>query len=390
MADYVSVEVLGVCEEYRSLAPRPSGDDLDLLRASMRERGFDESFPIIINPRGVILDGHTRYEIAKELGIEEVPVEVKEFDNELDEKLFVIDANLSRRHLNIAQKAELGLKRLEIERERAKERQRKAGELYHRGAPKKVPQNFGEPLGDKGEAMELAARAVGISDETLRKAVKIKEAASQDPSIKRAWQRALKGEVSVNRVYQMVRQKERAEVEPPPLPEGKFRVIYADPPWRYSNTGPEYYGPAERHYRTMSVEDLCAMGEKIRRITEDNAVLFLWVTSPMLEEAFKVIRAWGFEYKASFVWDKVRHNFGHYNSVRHEFLLVAVKGSCLPDTNKKFDSVVVVERSERHSEKPEEFRKIIDALYTKGRKLELFARRRVDGWECWGDEVEKQ
>ncbi|RKY02026.1 hypothetical protein DRP77_08600, partial [Candidatus Poribacteria bacterium] len=94
-----------------------------------------------------------------------------EFDNELDEKLFVIDANLSRRHLNIAQKAELGLKRLEIERERAKERQRKAGELYHRGAPKKVVQNFGRPFTEgKGRAMELAAKAVGISDETLRKA----------------------------------------------------------------------------------------------------------------------------------------------------------------------------------------------------------------------------
>ena len=69
-----------------------------------------------------------------------------EFDSELDERLFVIDVNLSRRHLNIAQKAELGLKRLEIERERAKERQRKAGELYHRGAPKKEVPNWAPPF----------------------------------------------------------------------------------------------------------------------------------------------------------------------------------------------------------------------------------------------------
>jgi len=112
---------------------------------------------------------------------------------------------------------------------------------------------------------------------------------------------------------------------------------------------------------------------------EDDAVLFLWATSPMLENAFQVIRAWGFKYKTSFVWDKVKHNFGHYNSIRHEFLLVCTRGSCTPDAGKLFDSVQTIERSDRHSEKPEEFRKIIETLYTRGAKLELFARAYVIG-----------
>jgi len=98
-----------------------------------------------------------------------------------------------------------------------------------------------------------------------------------------------------------------------------------------------------------------------------------------------VITAWGFDYKASFVWDKIKHNMGHYNSVRHEFLLVCTRGSCMPDNPQLFDSVQSIERTE-HSVKPEEFRTIIDTIYPNGRRIELFARRPAEGWEVWGNE----
>jgi len=135
----------------------------------------------------------------------------------------------------------------------------------------------------------------------------------------------------------------------------------------------------------MSIEELCAL--PIAKLAQDDAVLFLWVTSPMLEDSFEVIKAWGFKYKTSFVWDKVKHNFGHYNSVRHEFLLVCTRGSCTPDTLKLYDSVQTIERSSEHSEKPEEFRSIIDTLYPDGERIELFARDEVDGWNSWGNEA---
>ena len=134
----------------------------------------------------------------------------------------------------------------------------------------------------------------------------------------------------------------------------------------------------------MSIKELCALD--IRGVVEDNAVLFLWVTSPLLEECFPVVKAWGFKYKTSFVWDKVKHNFGHYNSVRHEFLLVCVRGSFTPENNKLFDSVVQVERTKEHSEKPEEFRNIIETLYPSANKIELFARKKIKGWSIWGNE----
>jgi len=133
----------------------------------------------------------------------------------------------------------------------------------------------------------------------------------------------------------------------------------------------------------MTIAELCAL--QVKQLAMDDAVLFLWVTSPLLFECAPIITSWGFQYKASFIWDKVKHNMGHYNSVRHEFLLVCTRGSCLPDTKKLIDSVQSIERT-THSTKPEEFRKIIEELYPHGKRLEMFARRKVANWDVFGNE----
>jgi N6-adenosine-specific RNA methylase IME4 len=130
----------------------------------------------------------------------------------------------------------------------------------------------------------------------------------------------------------------------------------------------------------MSIDELCNM--EIPK-TEDNAVLFLWVTWPFLEKCFKVIKAWGFQYKTGMCWDKVKHNFGYYVSVRSELMLISTKGSCTPDVKKLYDNVISIERT-KHSEKPERFRGIIDELYPTGNRIELFARKKVKGWDSWG------
>jgi N6-adenosine-specific RNA methylase IME4 len=168
-----------------------------------------------------------------------------------------------------------------------------------------------------------------------------------------------------------------------PLPEGVFNLIYADPPWNYGDKLIEGYGAAEHHYTTMTIDELC----NIKIPVADNAILFLWVTSPLLDECWPVIKSWGFEYKTSFVWDKVKHNMGHYNSVRHEFLLVCTRGSMLPEVPTLFDSVIIEERSATHSQKPQKVYEIIETLYPNGKYLELFARGIRDRWISWGDEI---
>ena len=183
----------------------------------------------------------------------------------------------------------------------------------------------------------------------------------------------------------------KEEVETTPLPKGKYNIIYADPPWDYG--GPEQHGKFETvqdktlksYYPPMSLKKICEL--PIPNLTAKEAVLFLWVTSPFLKKSFEVIEAWDFEYKTSFVWNKIKHNVGHYNSVRHEFLLIATKGSYKPDHKKLYNSVQSIERT-KHSRKPEKFRQIIDDIYRKGKRIELFRRgKKIKNWDVWGHET---
>ena len=176
------------------------------------------------------------------------------------------------------------------------------------------------------------------------------------------------------------------------LPDGKYRVLLADPAWPYDDAGvidgghPLAFNRAENHYPTMPLEAIQALD--VRSLASHDAVLFLWVTAPMLDVGIDTLRAWGFTYKAGFVWDKVLGNIGHYNRVRHEHLLIAVHGSCPPDTEEYLhaDSVIQIERS-AHSAKPDEVYDLIERLYPHGRRLELFARRPRAGWDGWGNQL---
>lgn len=172
------------------------------------------------------------------------------------------------------------------------------------------------------------------------------------------------------------------------VPPGVFRVVYADPPWSYSVMPlPIGFSRVDEHYPTMSLDEICGM--QLPRLA-DNAVLFMWATSPLLPAAFKVINAWGFTYKASFVWDKIKPNFGHYNSVRHEILMIATRGNCTSDSTTLIDSVQSIERTE-HSRKPERFRELIDTMYPYGERVELFARGKLPaGWAGFGNEFEEK
>lgn len=166
----------------------------------------------------------------------------------------------------------------------------------------------------------------------------------------------------------------------------KYKIIYADPPWSYGDKqNTKLLGGALKHYPLMKTSEIANL--PVKEFTENNAVLFLWTTSPLLQESFDVIKGWGFKYKTSFVWNKIKHNMGHYNSVRHEFLLIATKGSCTPEVKKLFNSVISEERKE-HSKKPQIFRDIINTLYPTGNRIELFARQKTEGWDIWGNELE--
>ncbi len=230
---------------------------------------------------------------------------------------------------------------------------------------------------------------VGLSHDTISKVKKIEALATAEQKKK-----IQTGKRSIKSVYDEIKTFEkRKEYRVLPLPKGKYRVLYCDPPWPYMKILPNNYGDAGKHYPAMTLQEICDL--PVKDLGAKNSALFLWVTSPMLMLAKDVIDAWGYVYKSSFVWDKVKHNFGFYNSVRHEHLLICTRGSCMPDSRKLFDSVISIERSKRHSEKPEYFRELIDLLYPPNEKgidrIELFSRGSVPRWwAAWGNEIEQE
>ena len=385
-------EMIKVDKEFRDLIPPIGNEEVQLLEKSLLNEGCRD--PLVVW-EGILVDGHNRHCICTKYGIPYNVVE-RHFSNRDEAKSWIINNQLARRNLTPEQRNYLIGKQY---------RERKAQGVRtdltsHQNEEKlttaekvakehKIGKATVERAAKFAEAVDTIAENVGedvrhkiLGREINLTAKDVQRVVSMEPE----QQKQVIEKIVTGRAKSVVdarRQLRKNEVrEAPPL-EGKYRVIYADPPWKYGDERDGSTTGATDHYPTMSIQELCEL--PVRDIAEENAVLFLWVTSPLLEECFEVIKAWGFKYKSSFVWDKVRHNMGHYNSVRHELLLVCTRGSCTPDEVKLFDSVQSIERTE-HSKKPEEFRDIIDTLYTHGNKIELFARRPVEGWEVWGNE----
>lgn len=170
----------------------------------------------------------------------------------------------------------------------------------------------------------------------------------------------------------------------------KYQIIYADPPWKYRDKSKSHGGGAESHYPCMVTENIC----DLKIPSADDSVLFLWVTFPQLEEALKVIRAWGFTYKTgAFTWVKTTNDnnplmgMGRYTRANAEICLLATKGKGCQRVSASVRNTQFYPR-QAHSQKPSEFREEIVKLFGDLSRIELFARRKVEGWDCWGNEVD--
>jgi N6-adenosine-specific RNA methylase IME4 len=166
-----------------------------------------------------------------------------------------------------------------------------------------------------------------------------------------------------------------------------YRVLVADPPWKFGDRLPGPKRGAAKHYPCMTVAEICAF--PIPPMAADS-LLLLWRVASMVEEAYQVVRAWGFVPKSEIVWCKLTRNgkqhFGMGRTVRaaHETAIVAHRGR--PAIKSRSIRSVFTAKVGEHSAKPEAFFGLVEAL-SDGPYLELFARRARWGWTCTGDEV---
>jgi len=188
----------------------------------------------------------------------------------------------------------------------------------------------------------------------------------------------------------------------PPLPNEKYDIIYVDPPWDYNgkmqfdktSTTKEnlnlsrkiFISSASFKYPTLKLEELIKL--PMNKIMKEDCLLFMWTTSPQLENAIELGRAWEFEYKTiAFIWNKMNHNPGQYTLSNCELCLVFKHGKIpRPRGARNIQQLISVPR-QAHSVKPNEVLEGITAMFPSQRKIELFARRKVTGWDSWGLDI---
>ena len=225
----LDLELITTNPEYEKLIPPLTKDEYDKLKESIKQNGLWE--PITVNQHNVVLDGHNRFKICKQLYI--IPrFSVREFNDPLDEKLYVIDSNLIRRHLQTLVKVELYLKHESIVAEQAKKRQ----ETTQFGGEENIYTT------DKGKTRDIMGAKIGISGVTYEKAKTILEKASPEMI-----QKVRDGKTSISYAYKSITLADKHK-ETPPMPEGIYNVIYADPPWEYDIMT---RGAPNEHYETM-------------------------------------------------------------------------------------------------------------------------------------------
>lgn len=166
----------------------------------------------------------------------------------------------------------------------------------------------------------------------------------------------------------------------------KYRTILADPPRRYRNvkTGGSMKSGSAAKYPTMSLDELKRL--PVHKIAARDSILFLWATTPLLDETFEIMKGWGFSFKTAIYWYKIKSwGLGFWFRGEVELCLLGIRGKI-----KAFrcqESNFIQSKARKHSQKPEEFYQLIEPVCLEP-KIELFASERRKGWDALGFEID--
>ena len=167
----------------------------------------------------------------------------------------------------------------------------------------------------------------------------------------------------------------------------KYQTICADPPWDVKR-GPMWNSGGKSRpleYPTMTLDAIKAL--PVKDLAATGCHLYLWTINKYVEAAYDVARAWGFEPSTLLVWAKAPHGYGLGGTfcLTTEYILFARRGTLA--AKRRVDTTWWNWSRGRHSEKPEDFRELVEQVSPSPR-LELFARRKPEIWHYWGNEIE--
>jgi N6-adenosine-specific RNA methylase IME4 len=377
--------MLEIKEEFKKLIPALTPEEFKQLEQNCLDEGIREK---IIVWDGFIIDGHNRYEIATKWGLD-YQTESKRFKDESEVREWMILNQFGRRNLSNYQRSVLALELESVFSERAREKQIEGGK-------NKVVQ-ISEQAPMERKAITQISKVANVSHDTIAKVKKIEAVATSEVKAQLST-----GEISINQAYQEIKKEEKKaerielieqqieDIEQGLLPEleGLFDVVSVDPPWPYEGesknvTSFDAVGRRVANpYPEMSIEDI----KKIEMPLMDDAVVLLWTTHKFLPDAFEILKEWGMDYKATLVWNKEKIGMGAWFRMQCEFCLVGIKGKPYWE-NTTFRDILNEPRRE-HSRKPDSFFEMIEKI-TMGRRLEYFSREKRNGWEVFGNDINK-
>ena len=359
-------------QEFRSLIPPLASDELKQLETNLVNEGWRNN-EAIITWNGTIIDGHNRYSICQKKGIKFKIVE-KKFKDKQEAILWMIDNQLGRRNIPDYARVELNLRKEEII------------------SPGKGFRTDLVPNGTRIDTKKEIAKLSKVGHNTVAKVKFIRDNADEETRTKL---RSGSPNLSINKVYNDLKSKEKRKdivkkIQEAPKIDGKkkYGIIYADPAWKYFESGNKNQS---LHYNTMSIEDIKNL--EVEKLAADDCVLFLWVTFPILKQALEVIGSWGFSYSTcGFNWvkrnkkaDSWFFGLGSWTRANSELCLIATRGH--PMRKSARVSQIIDTPIEGHSKKPDIVRDKIIELMGDLPRIELFARNKTKGWDSWGNEV---
>lgn len=421
------------------LFPDMGTAEYEEMKADIQSRGV--MVPIEYDEAGNILDGHHRVKACKELGITDWPSVVRLGMSEKDKRNHIRKLNLARRHLTGEQRNKVlldmradGMSVRQIADETkipkstvadvisstvrnrtvelpsviigkdGKQRQavqpeRKAPEpeLPLAVEPEPIlpiavvitkepePALDPEPETPPPRIISIQVSAPSQVNRVAEKASAVLEAAQENPALSRLVDQ-MERSGKVNAALRQVNKLQAADAinaEPIPMPAGPFRVIVADPPWRYESRVGDFTHRADLPYPSMQIDEICAL--PVESLAHDDCILWLWTTNAHMRESYAVLDAWGFQSKTILTWAKDRIGTGDWLRGQTEHCHLAIRGK--PTILTTGQGTVIHGPLQAHSQKPDSFYALVETICP-GSKLEMFCRSPRDGWAVWGNESE--
>ena len=367
-----SIDQITIDQEFERLVHDLTTAEFQQLERNVLQDGCLD--PLVVwehEGRQILLDGHHRFKICKEHGIQFDIVKMS-FPDRGSAELWVIEKQIGRRNLTPFARIELLQPYDKMVRLEAREKQQQA----HRKRDQQSETEAFDPV----HSDEVLARLAGVSPRTYNKARYIIEHAPEEVK-----EQLRKAEISIDAAYKKIYKpkKDRSKKKESPAPG---REPTAKDP-QDGRAGPKLPPPSDV---IVINKAWASSGMGIQRLTKlpmdklagKDAILWFWTPVKHVPNIFPVLSNWGFEFRTILAWENTERVNDEWLDDTADFFVVATKGNPGIDPHYKAGTLLKTGIKTGTAE-PVGFFTIIERRCMGQARLEIFAETTREGWLVW-------